>query len=330
MGDRETSQRLKYHQLDRPSLEAWLHLCSPLLRNYAKKAISSDNAKPSTLIALGVEWIDAELGSQKPAALLLAEASSVSTDTQTDSKELCVLSLVVAKPLRHQGIARALLAHAVQQAQNEGLTGVRFPIPLQSKHSTALQKLTPPSQGWSTTPGEVIVNLSIGEPVVTLLQRLEKVVAHQARYASWEMKPFPEQQTSSLRQRISLAEASQGAGPLQTDRQNDQWAPAAHYSRLLTDQNEIIGWLITHFVSPNCLRYARFWVNPGWEKTSAPLAMLADVIRSAHFNQQTAAIPKGCFISHPSNQLLHHFVVKQFKPVCDSWMQLEHRVLMII
>ena len=48
---------------------------------------------------------------------------------------------------------------------------------------------------------------------------------------------------------------------------------------------EIIGWLISHFVSPDCLRYAKFWVDPGWERSGAPLAMLASVMRSAHFSQ---------------------------------------------
>ena len=104
--------------------------------------------------------------------------------------------------------------------------------------------------------------------------------------------------------------------------------PAARYSRLLRHQGKIVGWLITHFVSPDCLRYAKFWVDLGWERSGAPLAMLASVMRSAHFSGDADVIPKGCFISHPSNHMLHHWVAKQFKPVSNSWVEIENRDLL--
>ena len=87
-------------------------------------------------------------------------------------------------------------------------------------------------------------------------------------------------------------------------------------------------WLVNHAFRLSGLSALRqFWVDPGWEKSGAPLALLADVMRSAHFNGQDTVIPKGCLISHPTNPLLHHWIRKQFKPVCDRWVEIENHDL---
>ena len=125
-----------------------------------------------------------------------------------------------------------------------------------------------------------------------------------------------------------MAETGQLGSPWNPDDEDYQWQPADKYSRLLLNQEEIVGWLITHFVSPDCLRYAKFWVDPGWEHSGAPLAMLASVMRSAHFSGNADVIPKGCFISHPSSHQLHNWTKKQFRPVSDSWVEIENRDLL--
>ena len=221
-------------------------------------------------------------------------------------------------------MGRALLTHAENWARTHQLSGLHLPVPLQANFTDALRRLTSTDQGWIATRGKVVVGLSIGSAVEGLLQRMENVVSRQARQARWQIAPFPEQQTAELQQRIIMASHSQLAAPWDPD-DDCQWKPAARYSRLLRHQEEIIGWLITHFVSPDCLRYAKFWVDPGWERSGAPLAMLASVMRSAHFNGAADVIPKGCFISHPGNHQLHHWITKQFRPVSESWVEIENR-----
>ena len=315
------SQSFQCLRLDASSLLHWLHLTSPLLRTYASAALGSQGADDSHFLALALEG-----QAHERAALLLAEVTDWSINAQSKDQRLCILSVVVAKPFRHQGLGHTLLSHAEHWARTHQLSGLHLPVPLQTKFTDVLRRLSSTDHGWTATPGKVVVGLSISSAVEALLQRMEKVVSRQARYASWQMAPFPEQQTAELQQRIALARHAKLAMPWDPD-DDSQWQPAARYSRLLRHQGKIVGWLITHFVSPDCLRYAKFWVDPGWERSGAPLAMLASVMRSAHFSGDADVIPKGCFISHPSNHLLHHWVSKQFQPVSDSWVEIENRDL---
>ena len=318
----QPTQTFECRKLDASSLLDWLHLTSPLLRRYASAALGSQDVDDSQFLALALEGEGHER-----AALLLAEVTHWSMNHQCRDPRLCILNVVVAKPFRRQGLGRSLLTYAEHWAKTHQLSGLHIPVPLQSNSSDALLRLTSTDQGWTATPGKVVVGLSVSAAVETLLQRLENVVSRQGQYASWQMTAFPEQQTEALQERISMAEAGQLASPWNPEDDDSQWQPAARYSRLLRHQGEIVGWLITHFVSPDCLRYAKFWVDPGWEHSGAPLAMLASVMRSAHFSGGPDVIQKGCFISHPANKRYHHWVKKLFGSVCDSWVEIENRDL---
>ena len=318
----QPTQTFQCRELDHSSLQDWLHLTSPLLRSYATAAFDSSGSDATVFLALALEG-----EAQERAALLLAEAIDWATNHQDQSQNLCILSIVVAKPFRRQGLGRQLLAHTEVWARRRQLAGLHVPVPLQSNASDALLRLTSTDQGWTATPGKVVVGLSVSAAVETLLQRLENVVSRQGQYASWQMTAFPEQQTEALQERISMAEAGHLASPWNPEDEDCQWQPAVKYSRLLLHEGEIIGWLITHFVSPNCLQYAKFWVDPGWENSGAPLAMLASVMRSAHFSGGPGVIQKGCFISHPANKRYHHWAKKLFRSVCDTWVEIENRDL---
>ena len=318
------TQAFQCRRLDANSLLEFQHLTSPLLYQYASSILGSQSADKNHLLALALEN-----QAHERVALLLAVIKDWSLNDQSTDKHLSLLSVVVARPYREQGLGRVLLAHAENWARTYQLNGLHLPVPLQASFTEALRRLTPTDQGWIATPGKVVVNLSIGSAVEELLQRLENVVSRQARHASWQIAPFPEQQTEELQQRIAMASHSQLAAPWDPDDDDYQWQPAARYSRLLRHQGEIVGWLITHFVSLDCLRYAKFWVDPGWERSGAPLAMLASVMRSAHFCEDDDVIPKGCFVSHPNNHMLHHWITKQLKPVSDSWVEIENRDLLL-
>ena len=316
------SQMFRCRQLNASSLQGWLQLTSPLLRSYATAALASEGSDATGFLALALEGKD-----QERAALLLAEVIDWPSNNQAQAQRLRILSVVVDKPLRRKGLGRQLLAHAEHWAKTHHLAGLNLPVPLQSNSTNALLQLTSTDHGWTGTPGKVIVGLSVSAAVEALVQRLENVVSRQSQHASWQIAPFPEHQTTALQERISMAETGQLGSPWNPDDEDYQWQPADKYSRLLLNQEEIVGWLITHFVSPDCLRYAKFWVDPGWEHSGAPLAMLASVMRSAHFCGITDRIPKGCFISHPENKRYHHWVKKLFRPVCESWIEIQEQSL---
>lgn len=314
---------IQLQQLHADTLPAWLHLTSPLLRSYANAALGINGPDSNNFIALALEG-----ESREQIGLLLAEVMDWPTKNEAAAQRLCIHSLCVAKPYRRQGLGRLLLTQSQQWAIAHHLSGLHMPVPLQSQSSEALLTLTATKGGWTSTPGKVVVRLSVSATVETLLRRLELVVERQSRNASWQIAPFPKSPTTTFQERITKAEQADIATPLDLDQESLPWQPAVDYSRIVLSEGQIIGWLITHYVSADCLRYAKFWVDPGWEHTGAPLAMLASVMRSAHFSESTNVIPKGCFISHPSNQPLHHWVEKQFKPVSDSWCQIENRDLL--
>ena len=314
---------VQLRQLNADALPAWLHLTSPLLRSYAITALGLEGAKGNRFIALALEG-----ESHQQIGLLLAEVINWSSDDQAPAQRLCIHSLSVAKPYRRQGLGRLLLTHAEQWAIAHHLSGLHLPVPLQAKSSEAMLKMTSTKGGWRSTPGQVVVALSVSAAVETLLRRLEAVVDRQSRNASWQIASFPDPLTTDLQERITRAEQANSATPLDSGQKSLQWQAAVDYSRIVLFEGQIIGWLTTHFVSSDCLRYAKFWVDPGWEHSGAPLAMLASVMRSAHFSQNKTVIPKGCLIFNTSNQPLHHWIKKQFRPVSDSWCEIENRDLL--
>ena len=318
-------------QLEIASLGPWLHLISPLLREYVSKVApgseQSSEDQDATFVAFGIERVGSESEGAQPIGLLLAQRIDSHWQGDASASGVLILSVAIQRSYRRQGFGRMLLKQVEDWARSNAFTVLRCPVPVPSSHATPLLKLTASDLGWTTTPGKVVVSLSIGSAVEHLLARLERAAAYQARHATWEIAPFPEQHTPSLQRRIQMAAEGELAAPWDPDDDDIQWVPAVNHSRLLLENGRIIGWLITHFVSQDCLRYAKFWVDPGWEKSGAPLALLADVMRSAHFNGQDTVIPKGCLISHPTNPLLHHWIRKQFKPVCDRWVEIENHDL---
>ena len=168
-----TSQSFQCLRLDASSLLDWLHLTSSLLRTYASAALASQGADDSHFLALALEG-----QAHERAALLLAELTDWSMNDQSTDQRLCILSVVVAKPFRHQGLARALLAHAEEWARAHQLSGLHLPVPLQANFTDALRRLSSTDHGWIATPGKVIVGLSISAAVEALFFALVTLVLH--------------------------------------------------------------------------------------------------------------------------------------------------------
>ena len=314
-------------QLKPKDLQAWLPLVSPLLRNYVAQVSHHHDLQDSLLVAFGLEHFDSASRKTHPIGLLVAEHVVDVPQSVVSTAEVCILSITIARSHRRLGLGMMLLKKLEEWSRKHRVARLTCPVPIPSRHCAALLKMTGSHRGWGATPGKVVATLSTKPAVEKFLVRLETVVAYQARRASWDIAAFPEQQTPSLVRRIHLAAAGDHAAPWNPDDDGMQWVPAVKHSRLLLFNGEIIGWLITHFVSQDCLRYAKFWVDPGWEKSGAPLALLADVMRSAHFSGNQDMIRKGCLIFHPANQNLHHWVAKQIKPICDQWVEIQNRTL---
>ena len=295
------------------------HLCSAILH--------------PRIAEIGVTWQawGAKDIHNRPCGLLLAKRIASESGTI-----LSVVSLVVTPDERRKGVASRLLQHIRSAATQDGISRLHLSIPLERPCTAALHKLTPRRDGWTTSPGKVVVTLSDRCRVEPLLIRLEQSVARMSRRAQWHIEPYPRKLTSELRQRLKRSGSEPIGAPWDPADNSYSWEPEHRFSRLLRgDRGQIIGWLITHTAGIDLLRYGKLWIDPGWEQTGAPLALLCDVMRAAHFQhgietregELCCPVRRGCFISHPTNERLHNLILRKFKPVCDSWVEVENCLL---
>ncbi|UAJ72121.1 GNAT family N-acetyltransferase [Synechocystis sp. PCC 7339] len=81
-------------------------------------------------------------------------------------------------------------------------------------------------------------------------------------------------------------------------------------------KNEIIGWIITHRIAPDTIRYTQMFVDPAFQPLSRSLIMLATAI-----NIQVGAIPeipKATFRVDVDNTPMINFVQRRLAPHLDD------------
>ena len=321
-------------QLDLPIEEDWRCLLSPQQISYLIQTPFTDPKQEAGFLLWGVtiHKEGAEAGEVKCGVLVGKLIKSLVDDGEL-SLFLSVVSIVFAAPKVASLLGPLLLQHVIAFASEQGWSGVHIGCPQKGQYGDFVRQLIASDGSWSKKPGKVVVRLSNVQRVGPLLTRLEKAVERKKGSAQWDIEPYDPSDMELWKDRIAFSKAHQLGVPWDPDDDSYDWEPSLLYSRVLKSQGEIIGWLMCHFLSDDTLRYGKLWVDPGWEQSGAPLAMLCDVMRSAHFQATSSTheaqvvghpIRSGCLISHPTNRNLHRLVTSKFKPVCDSWTELEN------
>lgn len=320
-------------KLDLPVKEDWRCLLSPQQRSYLIQTPYTNPNQEAKFFLWGVKiQEEGAEASEVKCGVLVGKLIKSFIDNES-SFVLSIISIVFAAPKVAALLGPLLLQHVVEFASQEGWAGVHIGCPQQGQYGDFVRQLIASDTCWSKKPGKVVVRLSNIQRVGSLLTRLEKAVERKKVSAQWEIEPYDPSDIELWKERIAFSKAQQLGVPWDPDDDSYDWEPSLLYSRVLKSKGEIIGWLMCHFLSEDTLRYGKLWVDPGWEHSGAPLAMLCDVMRSAHFQAtfsknevQTVGYPirSGCFISHPSNLNLHRLMISKFKPVCDSWTELEN------
>ena len=324
-------------RLDVPLDEQWSEFLSPLQRSYLTQVTVADPNHEAGCLVWGVQVRQetADFGEVK-CGVLVGKLIQSLADNGESLRFLSVVSIVFAAPKVAGLLGPLLLQHIVEFASNEGWAGVHIGCPQKGQYGDFVRQLIASHGSWSKKPGKVVVRLSNIQRVGPLLTRLEKAVERKKGAVQWNIEPYDPSDRELWKDRIAFSQARQLGVPWDPEDDSYDWEPSLLYSRVLKSKGEIVGWLMCHFLSEDTLRYGKLWVDPGWEQSGAPLAMLCDVMRSAHFQaspatkqDQTIGCPirSGCFISHPTNRNLHRFVTSKFKPVCDSWTELENYYL---
>lgn len=327
-------------RLDVPVDEEWASLVSPLQRNFLRQVPVGDSFQEGDILIWGVYILqESDKSVVSKCGVLLAKLLDSSGTKGTQSLLLSIISISFVAPKVSLKLGPLLLQHVLEFASDHSFSGVHIGCPQEGQYGDFIRYLTASVGSWKRRPGKVVVRLSDIQRVDPLLTRLEKAVERKKGSAQWHIEPYETNSISQWKERINFSRESNLGVPWDPDDQSYDWDPSIKYSRVLKSNNVIVGWLICHFLSADTLRYGKLWVDPGWEQSGAPLALLCDVMRSAHFQSISATrdgkpigypIASGCFISHPTNRNLHRLVSSKFKAVSDSWTELENHFLYLI
>ena len=319
-------------------LKVWEPLLAPLLRPCLGKIKDHSQFDEGDWFAWGMarkrSWF--RLG-VVPVAILVGRVIPWVTDSDESCQMLNVVSIAVSPDYETDaaGFARLLLDHAIAEAADSGLRGVTITTASTGKYHNLINELLSGRQGWRLREGKIVAHLSRRPQTFQLLQRLERISERASRAGAWSVAPYP-RDIEVMASRIERSKANGWGIPWDPADSSYDWSPAWEFSRVVRSSDGIVGWLICHDVRPDLLRYAKLWMDPGWEASGAALALLAQIIRQAHFPDTDSSdgvgfsasrpgIHQACFISHPNNAKLNRLMVNKFKPVADSWVQVDQR-----
>ena len=307
-------------------LDAWGQLLNPMMRPSLAAIANSRGFDEGAWVAWGVSTQSWNLlRGEQPLSLMLARVIPWLTPQDEFCRVLNVVTCVHASDDVDASSShwRLLLDQAQIAALEAGLDGVTITDSSSGLYHTQIETCLAIRRGWSVKSGKTIVYLSRNEHTLRFLQRLEWSVARYVDTCVWSIEPYP-RNLLEMQSRIDESKRNGWGVPWDPDDPTYSWTPAWPYCRVIRSENKVVGWLICHFVRPGLLRYAKLWVDPGWELSGAPLAMLADVIRQAHFEEE---ISSGCLISHPTNERLNRLISKKLRPIADHCIDTQHHQL---
>ena len=322
-------------RLELPIDAEWDRFFTPLQRSCLGEVPAGEWLQEGNILIWGVQIRQELAGAvDVKCGVLIAKIIKSLGNKDIQAHLLSVISITFAAPKVAKLFGPILLEYVLEFASDHGFSGVHIGCPQKGEYGEFVRCLTASVGSWVPRSGKVVVRLSDVQRVGPLLTRLEKAAERKKGSAQWQIEPYDSNALSHWQDRIKFSTENNLGIPWDPDDSSYDWEPSVQYSRVLKFNNEIIGWLICHFIADDVLRYGKLWVDPGWEQSGAPLAMLCDVMRSAHFQPNSTEylrtnnigypISAACFISHPTNRNLHRFVTSKFKPVCDSWTELEN------
>lgn len=264
---------------------AWLQYLEMTFPSYqpALQSVQFDDS----IIAIGASV------EQKPVGLGLARF-------YPEEEAAIILSIFVEFPYRCQGIGTALLAYLEQVFKQRGCRYVELVYTSDQTTTPSLEHILKKA-GW--TPPELRVLIC-------------KAIKEQMIQASWLHKySLPAGFTIFPWSDLTEAERSSIL-----EKQNTQaWYPEVLSPFLEEDkieplnslglryQKEVIGWMITHRLAPDTIRYSSFFVKKELQKVGRGIPLLAESIKI----QCSSHIPYGMWTVAKDNPAMLSFVKRR-------------------
>ncbi|WP_204153711.1 GNAT family N-acetyltransferase [Leptolyngbya sp. CCY15150] len=268
-------------------------------------------AENPSVVAVGAEVEGVPVG----LAIACLDRSDDSVNREDDQPlQGQVLSLFVTPEHRNRGLGRLLLTHLETQLCDRGCQQLEIRY-LSSPQSPALEQILVQQQWFAPQVTALVCYASTDRVrqappphLVDYLGRwLDRLPAHYQFFLWTELTPA---------ERTDLEQRMQGDGLMQ------RFNPFLDADRLeplnslgLRCDNRIIGWVITHRIAADTIRYTQMYVDPASQPLSRSTLLLAKAIQL-----QVEQLPhtKGTFRVDIDNAPMVRFVHRRLKPYLDE------------
>ncbi|MBG1259741.1 GNAT family N-acetyltransferase [Nostoc commune] len=285
----------KFVTLNNTTAAFYENLTYPTYRSRLKMLDSNES-----IIAVGVY-----LGSQ-PVGLVLAE-------TSTDRKSAEILSLFVVPEQRGCGLGKTLLTYLEEELYQHGFLQINL-VYVPNSTTPRLEKILKQCN-WSSPQLRMLV---CSAPIINIKSAswLKLADVLPPGYSIFPWIELTQQEKESIQtQQVKSAWYPQILSP---------WTETEMIEPLnslgLRYENQVIGWMITHRIALDTIRYTKLFVREDLQPLGRAIPLLAKAIR---LQLETKEDSKAVFTVLANNTPMVKFIYKRFVPhqlsIRQSW-----------
>ena len=262
----------------------------------------------SATIAVGASLM------QQPIGLALAEIKP-----ESDGISAKVLSLFVKERYRNSGIGAALMAKLEAKLLAKGCDKVEL-VYMSGKPSTiALEKVLT-KLNWGKSQSRMLVCKSTTDKIATApwLQKYKLTSAY--TLLPWiDLVPRD-------RRKIYQRQQEQEWYPETLNPFNNVDRLEPLNSLCLLYHGDVIGWMITHRIDPNTIRYTSLFIRKDLQKVGRAIPILANAIK----RQVNSEVVKGIWTVAMDNEPMVQFVKRRLSPYLTSLTETKGRQKLLV
>ena len=223
-----------------------------------------------------------------------------------------ILSLFVDHTHRNRGIGKALMARIETELQYRGCTEIEIKY-LTSSNSPALESILTHQQWSKPEATALICNCSEDRMAKTkqpqYARYFDRLIANLPEgYTLFPWNTLTAQERQDIEQQVETDELVRRFNPFTDD---EKLEPVNSLG--LRYKNQVIGWVITHRIAPDTVRYTQMFVNPKFQTLSRGTLLVG---KATQLQGENLPNTKATFRVEIDNTPMVKFVHRRLKPIC--------------